>query len=72
MNFQSGQMIVEQHSRCISRIINSRDSIEVIHIRIGTRIRIRIRARVGEVTIIIRATRIMAGGTTGIVCPHFK
>ena len=40
---------------------------EVMHIKTGTRIRIRIRARVGKVTRIIRATRIMARGTTKIV-----
>ena len=41
---------------------------EVIHIKTGTRIR----ARVGEVTRIIRANSTMDGGTTITVCHHFK
>ena len=45
---------------------------EVIPISIGTRTNIRIKAKVGEVTRIFRAIRTMAGGTTKIVCHHFK
>ena len=45
---------------------------EVIPIRTCTRTRIRIKARVGEVTRIIRAIITMAGGTTRIICHHFQ
>ena len=41
---------------------------EVIPTRIGIRIRIRIKARVGEVTRIIRAIRTMVRGITRIIC----
>ena len=40
--------------------------------QIGTRIKIIIKARVREVTKIIKAIRTMVGGTTRIVCHHFK
>ena len=57
MDYQSGQMTVEQAQYVNHQNQQQYDSMEVIHIRTGTRIRIRIRAKVGEVTRIIRAIR---------------